>query len=376
MLHAACSALKAELRGGIATCTRPEESAPDDIEFIPGTHPLPSVNSVRAASRALEMAAQARATGDPLLVLLSGGGSSMLAAPAPGVSLDDKRSVVDALMRAGADIAQLNCVRKHLSAIKGGRLAAAAEHSLTLAISDVHNPEDDPATIASGPTAADPTTFADALDVLEELRCEIPAAVRAHLERGAAGEVEETLKPGDPALASAAFEVIANRRLAMEGAAGEAKRRGYVVRIIDAPTRGEARVTGRIFAETAMVTRPVAGPMCLIASGEPVVTVKGPGRGGRSQEFVLGAARPLARDWGLALVASAGTDGVDGPTDAAGGIASSTTLARLEMLAIDIDDVLARNDAYAALERLDDLITWGPTGTNVGDVHVALTMTP
>lgn len=376
MLHAASMVAGMEVRGGIATCTPPGGHFPGNMEFIPGAHPLPDANSVHAASRALAIAARARADNDLLLVLLSGGGSSMLAAPAPGVSLDEKRRAVDALMRTGVDIARLNCVRKHLSAIKGGRLAAAAGRSLTLTISDVHDPEDDPGTIASGPTAADPTTFADALEVLRHLPCEVPAAVRAHLESGAAGDLDETLKPGDPALASAEYEVIANRRAAMEGAAAEARRRGYAVRIIDPPTRGEARVTGRIFAETAIAIRSAAGPCCVIASGETVVTVTGSGHGGRNQEFVLGAARPLALDRKLWVVGSAGTDGVDGPTDAAGGIASSATLARLQALGVNVDEVLARNDAYAALERLDDLVKWGPTGTNVGDVHVALTMPP
>jgi glycerate-2-kinase len=333
---------------------------------------LPDGNSVQAAARALELAV--RTTADGLLVLLSGGGSAMLAAPADGLSLDDKRSAIDALLRSGADIVQLNCVRKHLSSIKGGRLALAAREIVTLAISDVHQPEDDPATIASGPTVADPTTYADALAVLSDVRCAVPPSVCRHLERGASGQIDETPKPGDVRLAGSTFEIVGNRRTAMEGAAREARRRGYLVRIIDPATRGEAREAGRIFAEIALATKPVAGPICLIASGEPTVRVTGSGRGGRNQEFVLGAAPALARKGELALVASIGTDGVDGPTDAAGAIAASTTVERLTVAGLRLDDVLARNDAYTALDRLGDLIKRGPTGTNVGDVHVALTM--
>lgn len=364
------------IEAGIATSARRKRLQPPGVTLIAGAHPLPDARSVRAGVRAMELAAHVRRTDGVLLVLLSGGGSSMLAAPAPGVTLSDKRTTIDALMKAGADIAQLNCVRKHLSALKGGRLAAAAGRSLTLAISDVHYPEDDPATIASGPTAADPTTYADALAVIDGLRCEVPPRVRAHLEKGAAGRIDETPKPGDPRLAFATYEVIANRLTAVTGARRKARELGYDVRVAMTPTRGEAREAGRSFAEALLTARRAAGPLCLIGAGEPVVTVKGNGRGGRNQEFVLGAARRLAEGGKAALVASLGTDGVDGPTDASGAIATSATLGRLESLGIDIDDVLARNDAYPALDRLHDLIKLGPTGTNVGDVHVALTMTP
>lgn len=374
MLQGAQAVLGERTTGGLATAKHPGHGAPKGIEFIPGSHPLPDRNSMRAASRAYLVAEHTRVVGEALLVLLSGGGSAMLAAPADGVSLDDKRSTIAALLRAGADIVQLNCVRRHISSIKGGRLAGAARHVVTLAISDVHQPEDDPATIASGPTVPDPTTYADALAVLDRIRCDVPRAVRAHLERGAAGAIDETLKPGDPRLERSTFRIIGNRRHAMDGAAREATRRGYLVRLLDAPTRGEARDAGRIFAETALAAVPMAARVCLIASGEPTVRVKGSGRGGRNQEFVLGAAGALARGSGLALVASAGTDGVDGPTDAAGAIAASTTPARLAALGFELDDVLERNDAYPALDRLGDLVRWGPTGTNAGDVHVALTM--
>jgi glycerate 2-kinase len=374
MAQSACAALGHRITAGLVAGPHGPGSVPSHVDWIDAAHPLADEGSVRAASLALELAAGARAAGEVLLVLLSGGGSAMLAAPAPGLSLQAKQRTVHALMRAGADIVELNCVRKHLSAIKGGRLGAAAGHCLTLALSDVHTPEDDPGTIASGPTVTDVTTYADAIAVIDRRRCDVPDAVRAHLERGAAGGLEETPKPGDPGLRDSAFVVIGNRRTAMRGAELEATRRGYSVRIVDAPTRGEARVAGRQFAEMAAAANRLAGPQCVIASGETTVTVRGDGLGGRNQEFVLGAAEPLAAGSLLALAASLGTDGIDGPTEASGAIASSTTISRAAALGIDVDDVLARNDSYAALARLDDLIKWGPTRTNVGDVHVLLTM--
>lgn len=376
MMRAATRALGASIASAVASGPRGPGELDPRVEWIEGAHPLPDDASVRAGTRALDIAAEAKLAGDTLLVLLSGGGSAMLAAPVPSVPLDAKRSLIQALLLAGADIAQLNGVRRHVSAIKGGRLAAAAGRSITIAVSDVHLPEDDPGTIASGPTAPDPSTARDALDVIERLRVTPPAAVRAHLEAVRDGRAPGTVRPGDPRLAGASFRVIANRRTAARGAEVEARRRGYAIHVVDAPTRGEAREAGRRFAEFAFATRPVAGSACVIASGETTVTVRGPGKGGRNQEFVLGAAPVLARGDRMALVASIGTDGIDGPTDAAGALALSTTLSRCEALGIDLAAVLDRNDAYPALRRLDDLITWGPTFTNVGDVHVLLTMRP
>lgn len=374
MTLAACAALGTRVVAGMSVGPRGPGELPTQIQWMDGAHPFPDDRSARAGARALELAGEASAGSTPVLLLLSGGASAMLAAPAPGITIEDKRRTADALMKAGADIAQLNCVRKHLSAVKGGRLGARAGECLTLAISDVHAPPDDPATIASGPAAADPTTFHDALQVLDTTRCEVPDAVRAHLHRGADGRIPETLKPGDPRLAHCVSTIIGNRFTAMEGAAREARRRGYVVRIVHAATRGEARTSGRLFAELGLATPPVAGPMCVIASGETTVRVRGDGKGGRNQEFVLGAASPLAASRQTALVASLGTDGVDGPTDAAGAVASSTTAGRAAALGFDLDDVLNRNDAYPLLDRLGHLIKWGPTLTNVGDVHILLTI--
>jgi len=373
MTHAACTALGERVVDGVAVGLRGDGTLSQRITWIDGAHPLPDQRSERAALRALELASLRQGAGT-LLVLLSGGGSSMLAAPAPGLSIEDKRRATDAMLRAGADIVRLNCVRKHLSCIKGGRLGVAAGTSLTLALSDVHSPEDDPATIASGPTVADTSSYAEAIAILDQLHCDVPRAVRARLEAGRAGHVDETPKPGDARLAGSRWMLIGNRRTALAGAEREASRRGYSVRVLDAPTSGEAREAGRLFAGTALGSIDRGEATCVIASGETTVTVRGDGRGGRNQEFALGAAASLALGGRPVLAASAGTDGVDGPTDAAGGFVSSTTEARARALGIDLGAHLARNDAYAALARLGDLILWGPTLTNVGDVHVLLTM--
>lgn len=291
----------------------------------------------------------------------------MLCAPAPGVALADKRAVIEILMRRGADIRQVNGIRRHLSAIKDGRLAVAAGRSVTLAISDVHDPEDNPATIASGPTVADGSGPSQALAILDSLQIAVPRSVRAHLE-SASPPRDSTAARGR---ASSYFRVIGNRRLAMQGAARRAAQLGYRVHVEDGPTRGEAREAGRMFAERALARREANDPTCVIASGETTVSVVGDGSGGRNQEFALGAAPVLAGNTGV-LLASAGTDGIDGPTDAAGAIVTSTTLERAGRAGVDIGESLARNDAFPALSRLGDLIVTGPTGTNVGDLHFLL----
>lgn len=372
MAQAAIAVLGTRLAGGIVTGPAGAGPLPREFEWTEGAHPLPDWKSVHAARRALDRAAEASRNDELLLVLLSGGGSAMLALPAPGLTLEDKRATIDVLSRGGVNISELNTVRKHLSAIKGGRLSAThATRCLTLAISDVHIPQDDPATIASGPTVPDPTTFADALRAVERSRIGVPARVRLHLERGAAGDLGETPKAGDARLTRSVYEVIANRRTAMGGAMREAERRGYAVRFIDEPVHGEAADAGRAFAEFGLAKGIETQPTCVIASGETTVAVKGTGKGGRNQEFALGAAQRLARP---GVVASLGTDGIDGPTDAAGAIVTSETVSRALAWGLDLHEVLARNDAYTVLDKLDALIKWGPTLTNVGDVHVLLSV--
>lgn len=329
-----------------------------------GGHPLPDEESVRAGERALELAA---ATGpdDLLVVLLSGGASAM--AEAPSIPLADLRRVNELLLRSGAPIHEVNVVRRHLSRLKGGGLARACRGEiLLLAISDA----DDLATLGSGPASADASTFRDALDVLARrgLLDAAPASAREHLRAGAAGAREETLKPGDARLAKTRAFVLADNDTALRGASIAAARLGYDVRILSGFLRGEARERGRDLAQLAR--EPGAARLAVIAGGETVVRVEGRGRGGRSQELALAAVDALsARD---AVLAAFGTDGIDGPTDAAGAIADGLTRARGDALGLDPHACLLENDAYAYFDALDDLIRTGPTGTNARDVAVLL----
>jgi glycerate 2-kinase len=358
--------------GIVAGPKMPGFTIPERFQWFDAAHPSPNALSEAAGRRALSLASESRARGS-LLVLLSGGASSMLAVPVRDLSLQDKMVTARALMNAGAAIAELNCVRKHLSAIKGGRLAAAAVgRSVTLAISDVHGPiADDPAVIGSGPTVADPTTFADALAIVQQMPVtdSLPASVLAHLERGD----DESPKPGDERLRGSYYEVIANRQLAMDGAVQQASVLGYEVHIFNEATSGEARAAGYRFAVDALELDQ-GKRMCVIASGETTVRVRGHGRGGRNQEFALGALPAIdgAARQSTVVLASAGTDGIDGPTDAAGAVVDTTTTVRAEIRGLSAETALKENAAYDFFAPLGDLIMWGPTGTNVGDLHVML----
>ena len=363
-------------RGVVAGPAISGHTPPSGLETFAAGHPYPNAASVAAADRSLQYASTIEPGGghDCLLVLLSGGASALLTAPADGISLEDKIGTTSALLRAGVAIDGLNAVRKHLSRIKGGRLAAASPRTVTLALSDVHGQsEDDPAVIGSGPTVADPTTYADALDVIAGSAAEVPAAVRAHLERGARGEIEETLKPGDPRLACSTFEVIGNRHTALEGALRAARDRGYLTHAVPSATSGEAREAAqRFFTEAKQLAADGLRPLCVVAAGETTVTVRGGGTGGRNQEFALALVPLIGGSGRAAAFASAGTDGIDGPTDAAGAVVDSSTLERAARAGVDWQAALSNNDAYHFFEPLGDLLRWGPTGTNVGDLHVFL----
>lgn len=343
-------------------------------QAIGGTHPRPSAGSERAGRAALALADAARREGGQLLVCLSGGASAMLAVPAEGVSIEEKAATTAALLRAELHIGQINTVRRHLSAIKGGQLAARAGRSLTLAISDVCTPvEDDPVVIGSGPTVGDPTTFADALAVIEgaNLADVVPASALRHLRAGAAGKRQGPVDPADPALNAAAYWLIASRRDAMRAAARTAAQLGYEVLVIAEPTVGPAHLAG-----PALVARALAAglprPCCVIASGETTVDVRGTGTGGRNQELAVAALEALAGA-GVAVMASIGTDGVDGPTDAAGAFIHNDMWASLGAdAAARVRRSLADNNAYPLLDELGALIRSGPTGTNVGDLQVLL----
>jgi hydroxypyruvate reductase len=369
MARAAAEVLGARLVAGVMTSAH---SVADSIHAFPSSHPLPDAASEAAGRAALALAADVRDHGDLLLVCLSGGASAMLCVPAAGLTLEDKRRANELLLRAGLDIGSMNIVRRHLSAIKGGQLAAAAARSITLAISDVIKPiEDDPVTIGSGPTVGDTTTFDDALSVIERagLRERMPRSVIRHLEDGAVGKASGPVAPDDPRLRDSAYWIAGSRHDAMSGAADTARRIGYDVQVIDAPVDGEARHAGETLLARA---RDVSRPRCIIQSGETTVRVIGAGRGGRNQELALAALGGVAELQPAAL-ASIGTDGIDGPTDAAGAIVTSEMRPTLGPdAAARCAAALERNDAYPLLERLGALVKTGPTGTNVGDLQVLL----
>ena len=361
------------------------------LQYFPSSHPLPNDASEAAGRAALALAAGTNAQHELLLVCLSGGASAMLSVPVPGLTLADKRAASDQLLRAGLDIGSMNVVRRHLSAIKGGQLAAAAGRTITLAISDVVRPvEDDPLTIGSGPTVGDTTTFEEALQVIERagIGAAMPPAVLAHLTSKAQGPGRSALgsselgpwalgrgpdsgpvPPDDPRLRQSAYWVVCSRQDAMRAAADTARQIGYRVVVLKHALAGEAREAPAVLFDAI---RDLERPACVIASGETTVRVRGRGQGGRNQELCVAALERL-HGLGSAALASVGTDGIDGPTDAAGGIVDSESWDALGAGAARMcADALENNDAYPLLERLGGLIRTGPTGTNVGDLQVML----
>lgn len=339
------------------------------IEVVEASHPVPDEAGQRAAARILEIVT-GLGPDDLVLCLISGGGSALLSLPAPGISLADKQAVNKALLKSGADIAEMNCVRKHLSAIKGGRLAAAAwpARLVSLLISDV--PGDDPSVIASGPTVADPTTLADARSVLARYGIDPPAAVAARL----AG-TDETPKPGDPRLARSETILVARPQESLEAAARVAREAGITPVILGDSIEGEAREVAQVMAGIArQVSRhgqPVPPPAVLLSGGETTVTVRGSGRGGRNAEFLLALAVALRGHPGIHALA-ADTDGIDGTEDNAGCLLGPDSLARAEALGIDAKARLAENDGYGFFSALGDLVVTGPTLTNVNDFRAIL----
>ena len=371
MAKAASGLLKDRLHSGLIVAPVPD--AFGSFEAIAGGHPVPTEGSERAGRRALQLA-QSLKEDQALLVLLSGGASALMAVPADDVTLDDKRKTTAQLLRAGADIHALNTVRKHLSAIKGGWLAQRANGpTRTFVISDVVG--DDPSVIASGPTVPDASTFQDARQLIERYggAAAYPAAVVARLDRGVRGEVPETPKPVYPRLVRSDIRVIGSRRDAMLGVQGRAIGLGYEVLRIEDAVVGEARTAAMAHLRAVLASaadRP--RPLCVVSTGETTVTVAGRGKGGRNQEFALAAAEALAHAGGRAVLASVGTDGIDGPTDAAGAIVDSTTVERATTAGLAPARFLEDNNAYAFFDALGDLINTGPTGTNVGDLQIIL----
>ena len=339
----------------------------ETIEVIEAAHPVPDGAGEAAARRILDAVANLTAD-DLVLFLVSGGGSALLSLPAPGLSLDDKRAVTAALLRSGAAIGEINCVRKHLSAIKGGRLAAAAHPAqfVSLLISDV--PGDDPAVIASGPGIADPGSFAEARAVLEKYAIEPPAAVRPHLDAAA----DETPKPGDPRLANARAILCAAPAESHQCAAALARSQNIEPVLLGDALEGEARELAQSHAALARETLEAGDlPAVLISGGEATVTIAGQGRGGPNAEYALALA--LALEGTAAIYAIAcDTDGIDGSEDNAGALVGPDTLARARAASLDPAAHLADNDAYGFFEALGDLVVTGPTRTNVNDFRAIL----
>ncbi|OGB92830.1 MAG: glycerate kinase [candidate division NC10 bacterium RIFCSPLOWO2_02_FULL_66_22] len=339
-------------------------------------HPVPDDAGIKGAEAILD---HVRGLGpkDLVLVLISGGGSALTPAPVDGISLSEKQALTKSLLACGADIREINTLRKHISRVKGGQLARVAQPArvVALILSDiVGDPLD---AIASGPTVPDPTTFADALRILDtyRIRGEIPATVRARLEAGTRGEVPETPKPDDPLFARVHNLIVGSNIQALEAARSEAHALGLTPMILSSSIEGETREIARMHAALAREIRtsgnPVTPPACLISGGETTVTLRGSGKGGRNQEFVLAAALDIA---GLpeTVILSAGTDGTDGPTDAAGAIADGETCLRALALGLNPRAALDGNDAYPFFAKLGDLILTGPTNTNVMDVRLIL----
>jgi glycerate 2-kinase len=347
------------------------------IEVVEAAHPVPDAAGLDAARRILKAVA-GLGEDDLVIALISGGGSALLTLPAPGITLADKRSVTDALLRSGADITEINTVRKHLSAIKGGRLAEAAWPApvTTLAISDVVG--DDPAVIASGPTVHDATTAADAQAVLAKYAIVPPDAVRARL----AAATNEPRGPGAPRPGGADYRIIASGPAAIAAAEAEAKRRvGYPVRIIDGAATGEARdvAAGHAAIANRAAGEVPEGPMLFLSGGELTVTVKGAGRGGPNSEYLLALALAFqgggAARWSIHALAC-DTDGIDGSEDNAGAIVTPDTMTRAAALGLDAQAYLDDNDAYGFFAALGDLVVTGPTGTNVNDFRALLVEAP
>ena len=377
MARAALKSFGSRVSGGVViTPPDTEMGTLGNLHALHGGHPFPTEGSELGA-RAVAQLVDTLSEADSLLCLVSGGGSALMTLPPSGVSLNDVCETTDLLLRAGATIDELNCVRKHLDQLKGGRLAeiAAPAKTLGLLLSDVLG--DHPDVIASGPLSPDATTFSDALAVLEgrQVRDRIPAPAREYMEAGAQGAVPETPGPDALFFADVDVRIVGNNRMAAHAALQEAVRRGYRARLLTTELSGEANEIGRMLAERGLEIKsgegPIAPPACLIASGETTVEVRGTGRGGRNQELVLGAALAL-HGRGPLLIASMGTDGIDGASHAAGAFADHATIARAEVIGLDAVAALTANDSTPFFEALDDLIVTGPTGTNVMDVQVVL----
>jgi glycerate 2-kinase len=339
-------------------------------------HPIPDEAGVRA-TRALIEFVRGRGARELIICLLSGGGSALSPAPSEGMTLAEKQEATRLLLACGATIHEINALRKHISQIKGGQLARLASPAtlITLVLSDVVGDSLD--VIASGPTVPDTSRFADCLEILHkyQLLDKVPVAIRRHLEAGAAGTIPETPKPRDPVFARTQTVIIGRNLQALEAAGHQAAALGYRTLILSSGIEGETREVAKVHTgiarEVLASGHPIAAPACILSGGETTVTLRGQGKGGRNQEFVLAMALDVRNAPGIAVL-SGGTDGTDGPTDAAGAVADWTTCARAEQLGLHPRLALEHNDAYPFFARLGDLLLTGPTQTNVMDVRIML----
>jgi glycerate 2-kinase len=340
-----------------------------EIEVIEASHPVPDAAGREAAARILK-AVQGLTADDLVLALISGGGSALMALPAEGVTLEEKQAVNKALLKSGATISEMNCVRKHLSAIKGGRLARAAAPARVVAVMISDVPNDDLSVIASGPTVPDATTREDALAVLAKYKIDAPAAVIAHLN----GPACETPKPGDPIFDRIENILIATPQGSLDAAADVAKKAGFTPCILgdlEGESRDVALVHAGIAKQIALHGQPMQPPVAIISGGETTVTVRGKGRGGRDAEFLLGLTLAL-QGFGEISAIACDTDGIDGSEDNAGAIMTPDSFARAAKAGVDLKTLFANNDAYTAFDKLGDLVVTGPTRTNVNDFRVIL----
>jgi glycerate-2-kinase len=369
------------IRRGIVVCVPGQEMFLPGLLLLPAPHPLPDQRSLKAGDLILDLARNA-GDKDLLLLLLSGGGSAQVCRPVSGLTLEEKRRVTEELLRRGADITELNTVRKHLSDIKGGRLALAANPAaiVSLAISDVIN--DDLESLASGPAHWDSSTYADAQHVLKiyDYWDEVPTPVRQMIVGGIEGKFPETMKRDNDIFKKVSSFIIGNNSLALKAAQRQAEQLGFKTIILTSADRGEAREVARryvaLMVSLSQSKNRIPRPLCLLSGGEITVRVKGKGKGGRNQEFVLAARLEMKQqfmerpeNW---LVASLGTDGIDGGTDAAGAWATRDILQKAAELGLDGREYLEANDSYRFFQKADGLIKTGPTGTNVMDIRIFL----
>lgn len=370
--------LDGRITAGIVIDRYEAKAQTEIIKVLHAGHPLPDDNSIRGM-RAIYDMLKAAGRDDLVIFLISGGGSALMTCPAPGMSLDDVIRLTDLLLKSGATIAEINCVRKHTSQTGGGLILGWTHDAevLSLIVSDVVG--DEPGSIASGPTAPDNTTYADALSILAKYRLvdRAPPRIVSHFRGGISGHAPETLKPGDPAFDRVANVIVASNIIALEASARKAESLGYQPIILGSRIKGESREVGLVHAGIAAECQasghPVTVPAAILSGGETTVTVRGRGKGGRNQEFVLGFLRGIRP--GMTVI-SVDTDGIDGATDACGAMADGTTLKRAEELSLSVDDALASNSSFVFFNGLGDLIYTGPTGTNVSDLRCVLVYEP